>query len=223
MWGAELRRHFFVCWSFDDSTDQTSGTRVVDPEATAAHLSAAPPGRITQLFWRCYGNFQHNTTVSVYHTQTHTHWVVSPTSTNQSWKEQIMRTSIFKYLFLSLMYLQALNLLCRSGVLQACLVSCSANLAICFLKLHFCSFFVWMYVVCSSAFVFDSSVDWPASLHECIPRPLVRCMYISTQNGPRLCGYQEDDLWPPGRHTRTTVTVPVHPFDFHLCFPFVPK
>ena len=59
-----------IVWASTTKQTKRVEPSVVDPEATAAHRSAAPPGLITQVFCRCYGNFQHNTTVSVHHKHT---------------------------------------------------------------------------------------------------------------------------------------------------------
>lgn len=83
----------------------------------------------------------------------------------------------FKYLFLSLMYLQAL--ICSVGLKCYKHVMFSDSGHLLFEVAHS----IWMNLVCSSTFVWQFGL---ASLLECIPLPLMRCMYISMQSKPRL-------------------------------------
>lgn len=124
--------------------------------------------------------FKHWLSLLDIHTHIHTRVkkiIWQPTFPPKKKRRKHENKHFFKYLFLSLMYLQAL--ICFVGLKCYKHVMFSDSGHLLFEVAHS----IWMNLVCSSTFVWQFGL---ASLLECIPLPLMRCMYISMQSKPRL-------------------------------------
>lgn len=112
-------------------------------------------GQIIQLFfWGCKGVVRNRKTSPEFNTHTHKN-ICPPTSPNTDHhKNKSWESAFFKYLFLSLMYLQAL--ICSVGLKYYKHVMFSDPGHLLFkVAFFFFAHFIWMYPVCSSAFVWQ--------------------------------------------------------------------